>query len=190
MSPSRVLLHICCGPCAIYPVKALRQEGYDVAGFFYNPNIHPFSEYEKRYAAVIKMSERMGLDTIYHRYDFEDMLKRMTALPDRPAQHRYCWQIRLEETARVATKEGFGAFTTTLLSSPYQDIAEIARLGENIGATTALEFLNGNFRQGFAESHQVSREWELYHQNYCGCLYSEKESIEQRRKRGGEQTIR
>ncbi|MFH0877124.1 MAG: epoxyqueuosine reductase QueH [Candidatus Omnitrophota bacterium] len=183
MPSTSVLLHICCGPCAIYPVKALRQEGYEVAGFFYNPNIHPFSEYEKRVAAVIAASERIGLNTIHHRYDFEEMLKNMATLPDRQAQHRFCWQTRLEETARVADREGFGAFTTTLLSSPYQDIAEIARLGEKVAATYALEFLNRNFRQGFAESHQVSREWDLYHQNYCGCLYSEKESIEQRRSR-------
>lgn len=178
----KVLLHICCGPCAIYPAKLLKEEGYEVEGFFYNPNIHPFSEYKKRYEAVVAMGERMGLNVIHHRYDFEDFLRQLSSIRDRQQQHRFCWRRRLEETARVAESEGIPHFTTTLLSSPYQNVEEIKLLGEEIAQKEEINFLARDFRPGFAESHKISKEWKLYHQNYCGCLYSEKESIEQRKK--------
>lgn len=179
-----VLLHICCGPCAISPVGVLEQQGYEVDGFFYNPNIHPFSEYKRRLEAVVGMSERLGLDVLYHRYDFEDFLRKMSAFHQRSEQHRFCWQVRLEETAKMAQAKGIGAFTTTLLSSPYQDIEQIKVLGRQSGAQYGLDFLDLDFRAVFSDSHKFSREWKLYHQNYCGCLYSEKESIEGRQKKG------
>jgi predicted adenine nucleotide alpha hydrolase (AANH) superfamily ATPase len=179
----KALLHICCGPCAIYPVQALRAEGIEVEGFFYNPNIHPYAEYERRYAAVVEASSRLGLDVLYHRYDDEDFLRKVCAVPDREGQHLLCWRIRLQETARVAQVHGIPQFTTTLLSSPYQDVKAIADLGEAIARERGLTFLARNFRRGFSESHKLSKEWQLYHQNYCGCLFSEKESVAQRQKR-------
>lgn len=179
----KVLLHICCGPCAIYPASLLRSEGFEVEGFFYNPNIHPFSEYRRRYEAVVAMSERTELGVIYHKYDFENFLKEASVLKTRDEQHRFCWRVRLDETAKAARERGIPCFTTTLLVSPYQDVAEISRLGDSAGASCGVEFLTRDFRKGFASSHQTSREWQLYHQNYCGCVYSEKESIEQRQAR-------
>jgi hypothetical protein len=176
----KALLHICCGPCAVYPARQLKDEGYEVEGFFYNPNIHPFSEYQKRYEAVVVAGERLGLNIIHHRYDFQEFLKRVACIENRVEQHRFCWRIRLEETAKVASEQGIDCFTTTLLSSPYQDIVEIAALGSAIAEKYRISFLNRNFRKGFAESHKVSKEWELYHQNYCGCLFSEKESIDEK----------
>lgn len=184
----RVLLHICCGPCAIYPASLLRTEGFQVEGFFYNPNIHPFSEYRKRYEAVVAASERMDLGVLYHKYDFENFLKEVSCLRNRDEQHRFCWRIRLEETARAARERGIPYFTTTLLASPYQDIEEIKHLGDSVAASYGLEFLARDFRKGFALSHQTSREWQLYHQNYCGCVYSERESIEQREARKKERS--
>ncbi len=179
----KTLLHICCGPCAVYPVESLRQEGFDVAGFFYNPNIHPYAEYRRRYQAVVEAGERLGLDVIFHRYDFEDFLKKTCALSSRAEQHALCWRLRLEETARVARERGFETFTTTLLSSPYQDIAAIRRLGDELGVLHGVAFLDRPFRRGFADSHKKSRSWQLYHQDYCGCIFSEKESIDAREAR-------
>lgn len=179
----KVFLHICCGPCAIYAAKVLRQEGFEVDGFFYNPNIHPFSEYMKRYEAVVAMGERLDLGVIRHTYDFERFLKEISKFTDREDQHRYCWRTRLEETARAAGDKEIPYFTTTLLASPYQDIDEIKRLGEEIASRFGLKFIVRDFRRGFSQSHQISKEWQLYHQNYCGCVYSEKESIEQREKK-------
>ncbi|MGE5279740.1 MAG: epoxyqueuosine reductase QueH [Deltaproteobacteria bacterium] len=178
----KVLLHICCGPCAVYPATSLRDQGHAVAGFFYNPNIQPYEEYGRRYEAVVAAAERLSLDVIYHRYDDQDFLRCVRAL-QRDRQHEACWRIRLEETARVARARGFEGFTTTLLSSPYQDIGAIGRIGGEIGASTGLTFLAQNFRQGFAEGHRLSREWKLYHQNYCGCAASEQESAAARAKK-------
>ncbi len=177
----KILLHICCGPCAIYPVRILREEDFEVEGFFYNPNIHPYSEYIRRNEAAIAAGERLGLEVIHYRYDFENFLAEMSRCSSREEQHRLCWRIRLEETAKAAVRMGIGNFTTTLLSSPYQDIEEIKKLGDAIAAKEGLQFLSRNFRRGFAESHKISREWQLYHQNYCGCIYSEKEAIDKRR---------
>lgn len=179
----KALLHICCGPCAISCLEILRQDGFDVEGFFYNPNIHPFSEYRKRYEAVIAAGERLGLSVIYHRYDFEKFLRDVSCIENRDEQHRFCWRIRLEETARMAAERGIKNFTTTLLSSPYQDIEQIKVLGAEVAAGHGLNFLPEDFRRGFSSSHKVSKEWQLYHQNYCGCIYSEKESIESREKK-------
>ena len=176
----KVLLHICCGPCAIYPAQSLREEGFGVEGFFYNPNIHPFSEYQKRYEAVIAMGDRVGIDVIHHRYDFEKFIREISHLDSRRQQHCFCWRTRLEETAKIAKERDIPSFTTTLLSSPHQDFEEVKAIGEEVSGKYGLNFLVRDFRKGFNESHRISKEWQLYHQNYCGCLYSEKESIEQR----------
>lgn len=179
----KVLLHICCGPCAIYPANLLRDQGFHAEGFFYNPNIHPYSEYKKRLEAVLGMADRLKLNVIHHRYDFEEFLRRMALLSSREEQHRFCWFVRLKETARMAQRLGIPQFTSTLLASPYQDTPEIKRIGEEVARDSGLTFLAMDFRRGFGESHRISKEWKLYHQNYCGCVYSEKESIEQRERK-------
>lgn len=176
---TKVLLHICCGPCAIFPIQALRQEGYDVEGFFYNPNIHPYSEYQKRLEAVSFVCDRIGIPLIHHRYDVEDYLRKILEVRGREAQHAVCWQMRMEETARIARDKKIANFTTTLLSSPYQDIEQIKAIGQKLSRKDDLQFLVRNFRASFADSHKVAREWKLYHQVYCGCLFSEKESLDQ-----------
>lgn len=180
---SRVLLHVCCGACAIHPVRVLRAEDMEVEGFFYNPNIHPYSEYLRRLEAVLEAGRRLDVIITAHKYDFEEFLRSIVDCDDRCEHHSRCWHMRLEETARAAKEKCFDAFTTTLLISPYQDIATIARQGEEIAGRYGVSFLARNFRRGFADSHRVSREWGLYHQNYCGCLYSEKEAIEGRQRR-------
>ncbi len=179
----RVLLHICCGPCAIYPATFLRAQAHQVGGFFYNPNIQPYAEYRRRQDAVVTMSERLELDVIYHHDDDEEFSRRVSALPDRARQHELCWRLRLAETARVARDNGFEAFTTTLLASPYQDIEAIGRIGRQVAAAAGTDFLFHNFRRGFPDSHRRSKEWELYRQNYCGCAYSQKESAAARAKK-------
>ncbi len=172
----RVLLHICCGPCAIYPATFLREQGHQVSGFFYNPNIQPYDEYRRRYEALVTVSERLGLDVIHHRCDDAEFVRRVAPLEERRRQHEACWRIRLEATARAAREHGMEGFTTTLLVSPYQDIEAIGRIGREAGAEAGAVFLFDNFRRGFAESRRQAKEWRLYHQNYCGCLVSKQES--------------
>ncbi len=175
-----ILLHICCGPCAIYPVEALRQAHYSVEGFFYNPNIYPYSEYLKRKEAAEVVARYLSLPFICHYYDDKVFLKALLAFEERLDSHRWCWYSRLKETAKFAKERQIKYYTTTLLVSPYQDIGIIVELGRQAGAEEGVDFLEMDFRQGFAHSHQISRQLGVYHQNYCGCFMSEKEAIEHR----------
>ena len=177
-----VLLHICCAPCAIYPVEKLRADGAQIAGFFYNPNIHPYSEYLKRKAEVEKYSKTSGLNVIYGDYDIEKYFQYVVdseAIRDRCP---VCWWIRLEKTAKYAKENGFDAFTTTLCVSPYQDQYVIKNIGEEVAKQTGIKFHFEDFKVGFKDSHNKARAQGMYCQNYCGCLFSEKERIESKSK--------
>jgi len=173
-----ILLHICCAPCVIYPVESLRKAGHKLAGFFYNPNIQPYSEYLKRKAEVEKYSKEASLNVIYGEYDLEKYFQ--TVAYDGKIEDRCpeCWWLRLVETARFAKENGFEAFTTTLLVSPYQDQNVIKVIGEDVAAKAELKFYHEDFRPGFKAAHDKARASGMYCQNYCGCIFSEKERIE------------
>jgi len=175
-----VLLHICCAPCAIYPVEKLRADGGKVAGFFYNPNIHPYSEYIKRKAEVEKYSKASGLNVIYGDYDLEKYFQYIVHNEAAPDRCPVCWWIRLEKTAKFAKENGFDAFTTTLLVSPYQDQDIIKNIGEEVGKSAGIKFHFEDFRPGFKDAHEKARGQGMYCQNYCGCLFSEKERLEEK----------
>lgn len=170
----RVLLHICCGPCATYPVPWLKEQGYEVMGYFYNPNIHPFTEHEKRKEALQVYAELAGIKVIYEEgYDPVTYFQQVTY---RESQRcRFCYQIRLERTAQIARKGKFDFFTSTLLVSKYQKHELIKEIGEEMGDKYGVPFLYQDFREGFYETVTRSRAMELYRQQYCGCLYSEME---------------
>lgn len=178
-----ILLHICCAPCAIYPIESLRKAGHVIAGYFYNPNIHPYSEYLKRKAEVEKISKPCGVNVIYGPYDLEKYFQTVAydgRMEDRCPE---CWWLRLFYTARFAKENGFDAFTTTLLGSPYQDKEVIKNVGEDIAAKAGLKFYLEDFTSGFKAAHDKARAEGVYCQNYCGCLFSEKERIEERERR-------
>jgi predicted adenine nucleotide alpha hydrolase (AANH) superfamily ATPase len=176
----RILLHICCGPCAVYSIKRLREKnGKDsVEGFFYNPNIHPLSEYLKRKESALKMSEVLGFKINFFKdFEFDDFFKNVTPYEKEKRCHT-CWALRLSETAEYAARNGFDGFTTTLLISPHQNHQEIKDIAKVIADRRSVAFVYEDFRSGFKESHATSKEMGLYHQNYCGCLYSESERHE------------
>ncbi|HEO63982.1 MAG TPA: epoxyqueuosine reductase QueH [Candidatus Omnitrophica bacterium] len=171
----KILLHICCGPCALYCVKSLREKGNEVEGLFYNPNIHPVSEYMARRDALKVAAEAVNLDVHYHReLQFEDFFRKV-ALHEDSSRCPLCWELRLKQTAEFAQRNDFEAFTTTLLISPYQDQKKINEMGSELAEKYSVKFLSENFRRGFNESHKMSKEMGLYHQKYCGCVYSERE---------------
>ena len=115
----RILLHTCCGPCALYPLRTLRTAGHDVTGFFYNHNIHPYQEYTRRRDAVLRMAELEELPLIMRdEYDLEGFLANVAVQPDRRCG--YCYASRLRATAETAVAEGFDAFSASLLYSRYQ----------------------------------------------------------------------
>lgn len=176
-----ILLHTCCGPCATYPVTSLRDEGHEVTGFFYNPNIHPYKEYEKRLHTLMDYSERVGLKTIIQdNYALEEFLRMVSG--KEAIRCGFCYQLRLREAARIAKENNYQAFSTTLLVSPYQDHDLIKKTGERLGEEFNLPFYYVDFRPGYRIGVQISRELGLYRQPYCGCIYSERDRYRKEKK--------
>lgn len=168
----KVLLHICCGPCATYPVPSLREEGFNLMGYFYNPNIHPYIEYIKRKESLEEFAKQTDLKVIYEeKYNPVEYFQ--TIAHREHIRCRFCYQIRLEQAAHIAKKGKFDYFTTTLLVSKYQKHNWIKEVGEAVGSKYGIPFLYRDFREGFKDTVKMSKELGLYRQQYCGCLYSE-----------------
>ena len=170
----RILLHICCAPCATYPIEQLREEGFQVTGFWYNPNIHPWQEHQRRRESAQKYAEAVALPVIwYEKYEMPLYLRAVVGHERFRERCRICYRMRLEKTARVAAEGGFDAFTTTLLISPHQDQAMIRQIGEEVAEEWKVGFYFENFRRGWSERGRLTHEHDLYRQQYCGCIYSE-----------------
>jgi predicted adenine nucleotide alpha hydrolase (AANH) superfamily ATPase len=169
-----LLLHICCGPCSTYPIEQLREEGFQVTGFWYNPNIHPWQEHQRRRESAQQYAKAVGLPMIWHeKYEMPRYLRAVVGHEKFRERCRICYRMRLEKTAQVAAEDGFDAFTTTLLISPHQDQAMIRMIGEEVAEGWQVEFYFENFRRGWSERGRLTREHDLYRQQYCGCIYSE-----------------
>jgi predicted adenine nucleotide alpha hydrolase (AANH) superfamily ATPase len=170
----RILLHICCGNCAIYPVKILREQNHELAGYFYNHNIHPYQEFKKRLTTTREYAEKVKLSVTYdENYRLEEFL---AAVAQDPANRcEYCYRSRLLATAKEADRQGCEAFTTTLLYSRYQKHQDIVDFGQQLAKEYNLYFHYEDFRKGWNEGIKISKEMNLYRQQYCGCIYSEKE---------------
>ena len=170
----KTLLHICCAPCANQCVGALQQEGIEVTGFWYNPNIHPFTEYCSRKTALQAYAESIGMKLIVNDdYGLRSFVR--AVYPDLEDRCETCYRLRMDETARRAAEEGFEAFTTTLLISPYQNHELLIATAEAAAEKHGVAFLYRDFRPTFREGQQKARELELYMQKYCGCVFSEEE---------------
>ncbi|RPF49711.1 hypothetical protein EDD75_0531 [Thermodesulfitimonas autotrophica] len=180
-----MLLHVCCGPCAIYPLKVLQAEGHAVTGYFFNPNIHPYTEYRRREETLSAYAQAEGWPVIFAReYPVEDYLRQVVYREGERC--RFCYALRLRQTAGVAKHGGFEAFTTTLLVSPFQKHELIREIATAVAAEYGVPFLYRDFRPGFKEGVAESKRRGMYRQQYCGCLYSEKERYLP--KRGGRKT--
>jgi predicted adenine nucleotide alpha hydrolase (AANH) superfamily ATPase len=174
-----ILLHVCCAPCATYTSQRLRELAFDVTGFWYNPNIHPFSEHERRRETLARYARETSLPVIWDPgYEIVAFMRAIHDQEQFRQRCRICYQMRLDRTAGVASEKRFDAFTTTLLISPYQNQASLTELGERAGALHGVSFFFENFRQGWAEHHKMVHEHDLYSQRYCGCVYSEWEALD------------
>jgi len=180
-----VLLHMCCGPCALLPVIRLRDEGFALAGLFYNPNIHPLTEYLRRRAAARLAGQRLGLpvleaETPEAAWDLPRWLASVhdPALVGNPRSFErcaFCYRERLLYTAQQAKTGGFSAFTTSLLYSRRQRHRLIRQAGEQAAQATGVDFMYRDFRPDWQAGIDLSKAWNLYRQNYCACIYSEAE---------------
>jgi epoxyqueuosine reductase len=167
----RLLIHSCCAPCSIKVFESLKN--CKLTAFFYNPNIHPYKEYQRRLQALQDYTHSLDLPLVAPPdYELEDFLRGALASEDRCA---FCYRLRLTATARYAKVQGFEAFTTSLLISPYQKHELLKQTGEEAGRQEGIKFYYQDFRPFFRESWDKAKELELYRQNYCGCIFSEKE---------------
>ncbi len=170
----KLLLHTCCGPCAIVPLKHLRTEGHEITGFYFRHNIHPFSECRRREETLLAFAETEKFPVIVTPgYDLEGFLRKIVFRET--DRCRICFRERLEAAAYAAREGGFRAFSTTLLYSRYQPHEVIREMGAAIGHAAGIPFLSRDFRSGWTEGVIESRRRGMYRQNYCGCIYSEKE---------------
>lgn len=172
----KLLLHCCCAPCSVMPLRLLREAGHELAAYFYNPNIHPYTEYKKRRNCFREYMEAEWVPwAMLDNYDLEGWLERQGARPTVPGRCGICYEIRLLKTAEFAAAHGFGGFSTSLLVSPYQQHELIKYWGEQAGKRFGVEFVYEDFRSYFRQGQELAREAGLYMQKYCGCIYSEKD---------------
>lgn len=170
----KLLLHTCCGPYSIYPVEVLRGENMEVMGFFYRHNIHPYTECMQRQQTVSEYADEIGLKMIYQEgYHLEKFLRNVSFRES--DRCLYCYHDRLRTTALMAKRGRFDYFSTTLLSSKFQKHGRIKSIGESIGKSVGIPFYYHDFRRGWKEGVEKSKKLGMYRQQYCGCIYSEKE---------------
>lgn len=171
----KLLLHICCGPCATVAARRL-MEDYQVVLFFYNPNIEPTDEWQERLAAAQKLAQIYGLPLIVDDTDFEDwqtIAEPLATDPERGRRCQLCYEWRLRRTAQRADQEGCIYFATSLTVSPYKDREAINRIGLTAAGVTAANYLPTDFQQadGYRQSIELSKQYGLYRQKYCGCRF-------------------
>ena len=170
----KLLLHSCCAPCSIKCVETLRNEEIEPTIFWYNPNIHPFTEYRSRKNALLDWAKEENLGVILSdEYGLRKFID--NAYPDYGLRCRYCYSVRLEAVAQKAVELGYTHFSTTLLISPYQKHDMIKDIGGEISEKYGIEFLYRDFRPYFREGQNKAREKGIYMQKYCGCIFSEEE---------------
>lgn len=181
----KILLHTCCAPCSTYVIKKLREEGYHaITSYWYNINIHPYTEYKARLEALKEYTQMINIPLIVdYDYGIREFTKAVCENID--ARCEFCYRSRLERTVKYAKEHGYEAFSTTLLVSPYQKHEWIKKIAEELANLYGIEFIYYDFREGFREGQQMARDAGLYMQKYCGCIYSEEISskyLENRKK--------
>ncbi len=169
----KLLVHTCCGPCLVFPADKLCEQGHNITTFYYNPNIHPYSEYARRREAWLAYCDGVGIPTLEEIYDYQNHLRQVVFHED--DRCALCYRMRLNKTAEAAAARGFDGFTTTLLVSPYQKHEEVKTAGEEAAGKYGVAFLYQDFRDGYREGRRKARDLGLYSQKYCGCVYSEEE---------------
>ncbi|MBQ7796599.1 MAG: epoxyqueuosine reductase QueH [Lachnospiraceae bacterium] len=178
-----LFLHSCCAPCSSYCLEYL-SEYFEITVFYYNPNIFPSEEYEDRVGEQERLIAELNAGGVkhpirlvkgeYHPEDFYAAAKGLEKEPEGGARCTECFKLRLTESAKLAKEGGYDYFTTTLTISPLKDAERLNRIGEEAGEKYGVRFLNSDFKKknGYKRSTELSREHNLYRQNYCGCVYS------------------
>ncbi len=181
---NKILLHACCGICSGYPISMLKDMGYSPIVYFYNPNIHPEEEYQKRLEAERTLCKHFGVELIEGEYDTEKFFECAKGLENEPEKGKRCdkcFELRLKQTAEQAKKLGITKFTTSIVISPHKNFQKLTEIGTKIASDFNLEYVAIDFKKkdGFLKTNKISKELNLYRQNYCGCMFSIKLSFNQ-----------
>lgn len=168
-------MHTCCAPCSVYCIDKLREEGIEPTAYWYNPNIHPYTEYKARRECLKEYTKSINVQAIFEEeYGLDEFCKE--AVKNLNARCvNYCYPVRLRKTFEYAKEHGYDTVTTTLLYSIYQKHDFIKKLMEQYSEEYGIDFLYRDFRVGFWEGHQKAHDLGLYMQKYCGCIFSEED---------------
>lgn len=175
-----LLLHACCAPCSSYVLEYL-DNFFDITVFYYNPNISPLNEYEKRISELRRLISEMPLSHeinfiggIYEPEKFDSIAKGLENVSEGGERCFRCYRLRMEEVAKIAAEKEFDYFTTTLSISPHKNAEKLNEIGEELEKEYNIKYLYSDFKKknGYKRSIELSREYNLYRQNYCGCIYS------------------
>lgn len=180
----KLLVHSCCAPCSSYVLEYLNPY-FDITVLYYNPNISPKEEYEKRKAEQIRLINELSKDKPISFFDcdydgdtYETSIKGYESEPEGGLRCKICFSLRLDKTAKFAQTEGFDYFVTTLSISPLKNAALLNEIGFNLAEKYDVKYLPSDFkkREGYKRSIELSKKYNLYRQNFCGCIYSKKEA--------------
>ena len=174
----KLLLHVCCAPCSTHVIETLKKD-YNLTLFFYNPNIEPIDEYEKRLESTERYAKELKLPLIVGDYDnleWHNAVKGHEDDKEGGERCSICFKYRLKKTTQLAKEKNFDLFTTTLTISPFKNAEMINKIGNELKEKHNIEFLKSNFKKqnGYLYSIELSKKYNLYRQHYCGCLYSKK----------------
>ena len=180
----KLLLHVCCGPCSSAVLEKLNKY-FDITIFYYNPNTYPYEEYKKRLEQIVKLINEAGvykINIIEGKYDDEEYylyVKGHEEEKEGSIRCHLCYRYRLEETARYAKENNFDYFTTTLSVSPYKNSKVLNEIGEELSNKYDVKYLYSDFKKkdGYKRSIELSKKYNLYRQDYCGCKYSIKKDV-------------
>lgn len=177
-----LLLHICCAPCSVKCIETLRGEGIEPTGFWYNPNIHPMTEYKARKNTLTEYARQIDMKLIIENvYGLRQFIA--ATYPDFDHRCPECYRMRMDRTAEYAAENGFDSFTTTLLISPYQNHELLKSTAEAAAEKYGVQFLYRDFRPYFKEGQEIARASGMYMQKYCGCIFSEEDRYKKRPKK-------
>ena len=178
----KLLLHACCAPCSSYCLEYLTKY-FDITVYYHNPNISPQSEFDYRVSELKRLLSEMPLSSPvelvvadYDAAEFEDAVRGLENEPERGGRCTVCYRLRLTKSAEYATAHGFDYFTTTLSISPYKDAERLVKIGEELAEKYGVSYLPSDFKKknGYKRSIELSEEYGLYRQDYCGCVYSKR----------------
>ncbi len=184
-TPKKLLLHSCCAPCSSHVITYLAPY-FNITVLYYNPNIYPKEEYEKRKQEQIKLINELNtpnkldyLDCDYDNDVYEELIKGYENCPERGARCPICFKLRLEKTAKLAKEHNYDYFCTTLTVSPYKNATQINEIGASLSDKYQIKWLYSDFKKedGYKKSIELSKKYNLYRQNYCGCIYSQRNKI-------------